>query len=62
MHNAGSGHCQGEGQELVLLLEDKPFRMVSQLGLLGGSTLLGVRLSPTILGLMELQSGLTVHL
>ena len=46
MHNAGSGHCQEEGQELVLLLEDKPFRMVSQLGLLGGSTLLGVKTIP----------------
>ena len=27
-----------KGQELVSLLEDEPFRMVSQLGLLGGGT------------------------
>ena len=34
-----AGISEGKmGQELVSLLEDEPFRMVSQLGLLGDST------------------------
>ena len=35
-----AGISEGKkGQELVSLLEDEPFRMVSQLGLLGDGTL-----------------------